>query len=92
MSAKSMKKKSEKSSGTDWKRIESMRDDEIDTSDIPPLKVDFWAKAALRMPKRKVSITTRIDEDILGWLKSRGKGYQTRINAILRAFMESHTR
>ena len=64
-------------------------DSEIDTSDIPPLTDDFW-KSAVRNPfykPTKTSTTLRVDSDILVWLKSQGKGYQTRINAILRKAM-----
>jgi uncharacterized protein (DUF4415 family) len=66
-----------------------MPDDEIDYSDIPPLDDAFWKKA-VRNPlykPTKTSTTVRVDSDVLEWLKSQGKGYQTRINAILREAM-----
>jgi len=61
----------------------------IDDSDIPPLTDDFW-KNAVRNPfyrPTKSTTTVRLDTDVLLWLKSQGKGYQTRINAILREAM-----
>lgn len=64
-------------------------DSEIDTSDMPPLNDEFW-KNAVRNPfykPTKTSTTVRVDSDVLVWLKSDGKGYQTRINAILRQAM-----
>ncbi|WP_163096876.1 BrnA antitoxin family protein [Acidithiobacillus ferrianus] len=67
-------------------------DEEIDYSDIPALDDDFW-KAAVRNPfykPKKASTTVRVDVDVLLWLRSKGKegkGYQTRINAILREAM-----
>ena len=64
-------------------------DSEIDTSDIPELSEDFW-KNAVRNPlykPTKTSTTVRIDSDVLLWLRSQGKGYQSRINAILRREM-----
>jgi len=64
-------------------------DSEIDYSDIPSLGDDFW-KSAVRNPfykPIKQVTTVRVDSDVLLWLKSRGKGYQTRINAILRDAM-----
>ncbi|WP_293603191.1 BrnA antitoxin family protein [Polaromonas sp. UBA4122] len=68
-------------------------DSEIDYSDIPPLGDAFW-KSAIRNPfykPTKQATTVRIDADVLLWLKSTGKGYQTRINAILRdAMMRKH--
>jgi uncharacterized protein (DUF4415 family) len=60
----------------------------IDTSDIPPLEEGFFSKAQIRMPKPKTTVTIRLDQDILGWFKAQGKGYQTRINAILRTYMK----
>ena len=68
----------------------SKRDAAIDTSDIAPLTEDFFARA-VRNPFYKPvkhSTTVRIDADVLGWLKAQGPGYQTRINALLRAAME----
>ena len=47
-----------------------------------------WSKAVLVMPKRKEAISIRLDEDVLSYFKSLGVGYQTRINAVLRHFME----
>ncbi|MFT4243182.1 MAG: BrnA antitoxin family protein [Acidovorax sp.] len=62
---------------------------DIDYSDIPPLNAEFWQKA-VRNPfykPTKTATTVRVDSDVLAWLKSQGKGYQTRINAILREAM-----
>ena len=66
-----------------------MYDEEIDCSNIPSLDDTFWANA-VRNPfyrPTKTSTTVRLDSDILAWLKSQGKGYQTRLNAILRQAM-----
>ena len=61
----------------------------IDYSDIPPLSEEFFATARADWPPAKNQLTIRLDADVLAWLKARGKGYQTRINRILRAAMES---
>lgn len=61
----------------------------IDYSDIPPLGDDFFAKATEAWPPVKQQLTIRLDTDVLTWLKGCGRGYQTRINRILRAAMES---
>jgi uncharacterized protein (DUF4415 family) len=64
-------------------------DEEIDYSDIPPLTEAFW-KNAMRgrfYKPAKTSTTVRIDSDVLAWLRAPGKGYQSRINAILRREM-----
>jgi uncharacterized protein (DUF4415 family) len=69
--------------------LQAMRDGDIDYRDIPPLGEKFW-KNAVRNPLYKpvkASTTVRVDSDVLAWLRSKGKGYQTRLNAILRAAM-----
>jgi len=71
------------------KALADMPDSDIDYSDIPPLDDDFW-KYAIRNPfykPVKVATTVRVDYDVLVWLKRQGKGYQTRLNAILRDAM-----
>ncbi len=84
-----MSKKGTKRSRTDWKRVDRMKDSEIDYSEIPRLGNEFFAKAAVRWPPVKKQLTVRLDIDVLDWLKSQGRGYQTRLNRILRVAMES---
>ena len=88
MKAKASKKKLK----TDWDKLENMSDQDIDYSDIPPLDKDFFKKSELRMPKTKPLISIRLDSDVLEWFKSQGAGYQTRINAVLRMYMEAHNK
>ena len=86
---------------TDLKRLRALRDSEIDFSDIPKLGKSFWTTAKLTLPepnaRNKPSrnkydrLTNRVDHDVVQWLKKRGKGYQTRINAILRSYMEAQS-
>ncbi len=71
------------------REIEVIRDADIDYSDIPEADESFWRRAELQMPQPKKGIYVRLDADVIDWLKSRGKGYQTRMNAMLRALMES---
>jgi uncharacterized DUF497 family protein len=61
----------------------------IDYSDIPALGEDFFANVKAAWPPAKHQLTIRLDADVLNWLKANGRGYQTRINHILRAAMES---
>ena len=71
------------------KALAEMPDSEIDYSDIPALTGEFW-KNAVQNPfyrPTKTHASVRIDSDVMAWLKSQGKGYQTRMNAILRAAM-----
>ena len=81
-----MNKKSIKS---DLARIDRLRDADINYSDIPPLDRTFLKKATTPWPPAKRQLTIRLDADVLDWLKGQGKGYQTRINRILRVVMES---
>lgn len=74
---------------TRFAALAAMPDSEIDYSDIPETTDEFW-KNAVRNPLYKPikqATTVRVDADVLLWLKSQGKGYQTRINAILRQAM-----
>ena len=71
------------------KALKATPESEVDTSDIAPLGDVFW-KNAVRNPMykpTKTSTTVRLDSDVLMWLRAQGKGYQTRINAILRREM-----
>lgn len=72
------------------KKIDRLTDQEIDYSDIAALGNEFLTKALTPWPPAKKQLTIRLDDDVLGWLRSMGKGYQTRINHILRAAMEGH--
>jgi len=79
-----------KRSETDWIRIDAMTDEEIDTSDIPPLTEDFFNRAHVRMPKRKVAVTVQIDPDVLAWFRAQGEDYEQRMHAALRIYAEAH--
>lgn len=78
-----------KSSNTEWERLSTMEDKEIELSDNPELGKDFFANATLRMPEAKKAVSLRIDPDVLEWYKTNGPGYQTRINAVLRMYMQA---
>ena len=75
---------------SDSKRVDALRDEDIDYSDIPELDNDFFREARVVVPPGKQQLTIRLDTDVLAWLKAQGKGYQSRINAILRAYYEAH--
>jgi uncharacterized protein (DUF4415 family) len=77
-----------KPSKTDWKRLSDMEDKDIDTSDIPELDDDFFRHAEIKLPAKQ-PVTLRVDADVLTWFKSQGQGYQTRINKLLRRYMEN---
>lgn len=70
-------------------RLADIPDEEIDFSDIPELDEAWFAEAKLWTPPSKKQITLRLDEDVVAFFKESGKGYQTRMNAVLRAFVEA---
>ena len=75
---------------TDFARLDAMTDDDIAKavaadSDAVPLDVD-WTQARLEVPPGKEVVTLRLDRDLVDWFRQQGRGYQTRINAVLRAF------
>ncbi len=81
---------SKKSIKSDLERVDRLTDETLDYADIPPLDEAFLANAVrVPWPPAKRQLTIRLDADVLAWLKSLGKGYQTRINRILRLAMES---
>ena len=69
-------------------------EDDIDFSDIPATSADMWQEAKRGQFYRpiKQQLTIRVDRDILAWLKSQGKGYQSRMNDILRSAMQNNRR
>jgi uncharacterized protein (DUF4415 family) len=71
------------------KALAALRDDEIDTSDIPELPPGAWKDAVRGRFYRpiKQAVSMRLDADVIAWLKKQGKGYQTRANSILRQRM-----
>jgi uncharacterized protein (DUF4415 family) len=83
-------------SRTDWKRVDALKDDRIDFSDTPKLTPEMFARAVLRrglkLVPRKEQLTIRVDSDVLEWYKQQGPRYQTRINALLRAYMQERLR
>ncbi len=87
MKAKNTKEKSR----TDWARIDDMKDEHIDLSDIPEADEAFF-RTAVRWPGHKRQITLRLDPDIVAFFRRQGKGYQTSINAVLRKYVEAHSR
>lgn len=78
---------------TDWSRVGKLTDRQInsaiaDDADWAELKNIDWSKAKLVIPAKKKAISIRIDEDVLDYFKSGGEGYQGRMNAVLRSYMQ----
>ena len=81
---------------TDWARVDALSDRQIrnavrsDPDAAPILDKKWFAKAKLVMPERKVPVSLRIDRDVVDWFKSHGARYQSRMNAVLKAYMHAH--
>ena len=69
--------------------LAAMPDEQIDTSDAPFRSDAVWMKAADQLPHTKQQITLRIDAEVLDFFKDTGKRYQSRINAVLRSYVEA---
>lgn len=94
MSGDTTGKTSKAEPATDWQRLRGMTDEEVHAAvladpEIKPTDEGFWKAARVVMPRPKKTVTMRLDADLLAWFR-RQRGYQTRINAILRAYMNSH--
>jgi uncharacterized protein (DUF4415 family) len=79
---------------TDWRRLRGMTDEEVHAAvvsdpETKPTDEDFWKTAHVVVPQPKQTITMRLDADLLAWFRQQ-RGYQTRINAILRSYMNAH--
>jgi uncharacterized protein (DUF4415 family) len=83
-------------SRTDWKKVAAMTEAELEASiaaDPDDIHEELdWTKAIKGLPPRKKDIHIRIDSDVLHWFKASGRGYQTKINNVLRAFVEARQR
>jgi uncharacterized protein (DUF4415 family) len=83
-------KSSSNLSETDWDRLENMRDNEIDTSDIPELTKAFFENAELRVPQGKSSVLLSVDSDVLEWFQNHGSEFHRLVNNALRDYAELH--
>lgn len=82
---------------TDWDKLRALPNPEIAfTEDAPATSPEDWANAiahkGVPVPSRKTQIALRVDDDVLAWFKAQGAGYQTRMNAVLRAFRDANMR
>jgi uncharacterized protein (DUF4415 family) len=77
-------------SKTNWDRIDAMPDDEIDTSDIPPLTDEFFSNAKLRMPSSSsATVSIRVAPETLSWFQSQGEEAEQHMAAALRIYAEA---
>lgn len=80
-------------SETDWERVDALGDADIDLSDSPEVTAEMFARSmarrGLKPVQPKQQVTLRLDADVLAWFKAQGRGYQTRINELLREYMKA---
>ncbi len=83
-----------KKSRTNWKRVDALKDADIDLSDVPEISPEMFARSIVRRglkpATRKAQLTLRVDTEVLDWFRKQGQGYQTKINALLKAYMDAH--
>ncbi len=82
-------------SRTDWKRVKAMSQEEVERladEEDGPLPEGWESTIMIGLPPRKRDVHIRLDADVLDWFRAQGKGYQTRINAVLRAFVDARRR
>ena len=85
-------------SRTDWERLDALTDEDIAEAirhdpDALEARPEWFERAMLLRPGRpKERVTVRLDADMLDWFRRQGRGYQTRLNAVLRAYYEAHSR
>ena len=80
---------------TDWPRVDAMSEAELDAAiasdpDDPGDDPTFWERARVVYPAPKARVTMRLDRDVLDFFKASGRGYQTRMQAVLRSYVEAH--
>lgn len=78
------------SSETNWAMIDSLTDEMIDRSELPPLDESFFARATWRMPEGQAIVTVPIDSDLLAWFQAQGSESERRMIAALRIYAEAH--
>jgi len=76
-------------SSTDWDRVKALKEEDIDPSDAPEWNASMFENAKIQHPDCKKTISIRLDSDLIDWYKSQGKGYQTRMAAVLRFYKEA---
>jgi hypothetical protein len=76
-------------SETDWSRVDAMTDEDIDTSDIPPLSEEFFTKAQWRIPLSLLMVMVKIDTETFEWFQSQGETAEQQMAIALKIYAES---
>lgn len=83
--------------GTDWSRIDALTDEDIERmaaedADNPATSAADWVHAVVAGAPEKTVVNAKFDRDVVDWFKAQGRGYQARMNAVLRTYMQAHRR
>ena len=87
---------SRKPGRTNWERLNALTDEDIeraideDPDAAPRLDAEWFRNAELVIPASKIATSIRVDGDVMDWFKTQGRGWQTRMNAVLRAYAKAH--
>ncbi len=84
-----------KGGDTDWARVDALTDEQIEAAiagdpDAAPELDEDWFRNAVQVRPGKVATSLRVDDDVIGWFRSKGKGWQTQMNGVLRAYARAH--
>jgi len=77
-------------SRTDWARIDAMTDEDINTSDIPPLSDAFFSNAHLRMPNAPMNVSVQVDPETYAWFQSQGDSAEQQMSIALKIYAEAN--
>lgn len=76
---------------TDLARVDAITEAELEAAILSDEEGEFdWSRARVGFPQPKQQLTVRFDRDVVDWFKAQGRGYQTRMNAVLRSYVEAH--
>ena len=77
-------------SETNWEKVDSLTEEEIDTSDIPPLTEKFFSKSRWWKPVESLNVLVQVDPNTLAWFQAQGEDYEKKMAAALRIYVEDH--
>jgi len=77
-------------SRTNWEKVDSLTEEEIDTSDIPPLTEEFFSKSRWWKPPAPLNVLVQVDANTLAWFQSQGEDYEKKMAAALRIYADAH--
>lgn len=77
-------------SRTNWEKVDSLSEEEIDTSDIPPLTEEFFSKSRWWQPVEPLNVLVQVDPNTLAWFQAQGEECEKKMAAALRIYAEAH--